>query len=61
MEVAAGHHTVDNIINLLLFIGQAKAMQNNDSKGALPSANFGPKYEQHVSEMQKQLDEANQK
>ena len=36
-------------------------MQNNDAKGALPSANFGPKYEQHVSEMQKQLDEANQK
>lgn len=43
---------------------QAKAMQSGESKGAsggLSAGNFGPKYEQHVSEMQRQLDEANKK
>lgn len=28
-------------------------------EGTLSAANFGPKYEQHVGEMQKQLDTAN--
>lgn len=40
-------------------------MQSGEAKingnGALPTGNFGPKYEQHVSEMQRQLDEANLK
>ena len=40
-------------------------MQNGDTgraaNGQLPGANFGPKYEQHVAEMQKQVEEANQK
>lgn len=40
-------------------------MQNGDAKavgnGSLSTGNFGPKYEQHVSEMQRQLDEANKK
>lgn len=46
---------------------QAKAMQSGDAKGngtgggGLSGGNFGPKYEQHVSEMQRQLDEANKK
>ena len=43
---------------------QAKAMQGGDAKPGtvtLSSGNFGPKYEQHVLEMQKQLDEANKK
>lgn len=45
---------------------QAKAMQQGgDPKAApaanadaLPGANFGPKYEAHVSEMQNKLDES---
>lgn len=47
---------------------QAKAMQGGgggDAKAAttgkddaLPGANFGPKYEAHVSEMQSKLDES---
>ena len=45
---------------------QAKAMQQGgDTKAApasngdaLPGANFGPKYEAHVSEMQSKLDES---
>jgi hypothetical protein len=50
---------------------QAKAMQQGpDAKGpaaakgdsdALPGANFGPKYEAHVSEMQNKLDEASKR
>ena len=49
---------------------QAKAMQqgpdtkaaaNGNSEPALPGANFGPKYEAHVSEMQNKLDEASKK
>ena len=45
---------------------QAKAMQNGDAgraanaNGQLPGANFGPKYEQHMAELQKQIEEANQ-
>ena len=49
---------------------QAKAMQqgpdtkaaaNGNSEPALPGANFGPKYEAHVSEMQNKLDEASKR
>lgn len=49
---------------------QAKAMQqgpdtkaaaNGTSEPALPGANFGPKYEAHVSEMQNKLDEASKR
>ena len=50
---------------------QAKAMQqgpdtkaaaaNGNSEPALPGANFGPKYEAHVSEMQSKLDEASKR
>ena len=44
---------------------QARAMQNGDARAngnaTLSNANFGPKYEQHISEMQAQLDEANKK
>ena len=43
---------------------QARAMQNGDAKAVgngLSAGNFGPKYEQHVTEMQRQLDEANKK
>ena len=39
-------------------------MQNGDARAngnGLSNANFGPKYEQHISEMQAQLDEANKK
>ena len=39
-------------------------MQSGDAKsgsGTLTAGNFGPKYEQHVSEMQRQLDEASKK
>lgn len=40
-------------------------MQNGDAKpmgnGTLSNANFGPKYEQRVSEMQQELDEANKR
>ena len=39
-------------------------MQTGDAKsgsGTLTAGNFGPKYEQHVSEMQRQLDEASKK
>ena len=50
---------------------QAKAMQQggeakagaaaNSNADALPGANFGPKYEAHVSEMQNKLDEASKR
>ena len=49
---------------------QAKAMQqgpdtkaaaNGNAEQALPGANFGPKYEAHVSEMQNKLDEASKR
>ncbi len=42
--------------------GEAKtgAAANSNSE-ALPGANFGPKYEAHVSEMQNKLDEASKR
>ena len=33
----------------------------NGNPDALPGANFGPKYEAHVSEMQNKLDEASKR
>lgn len=40
-------------------------MSTNDRRtsntGGLPTANFGPKYEQHMKQMQKQLADAEQK
>lgn len=42
-------------------------MQNGESaragaaNGQLPGANFGPKYEQHMAELQKQVEDANKK
>lgn len=38
--------------------GQSHQQQSN---GALPQANFGPKYEAHVSQIQKMLEEANKR
>jgi hypothetical protein len=36
-------------------------MAQGDGKSAGVNANFGPKYEQHVAQMQKLLEEANAK
>ncbi|KAL3130979.1 hypothetical protein ABBQ38_000302 [Trebouxia sp. C0009 RCD-2024] len=38
-----------------------KAAANGNSEPTLPGANFGPKYEAHVSEMQNKLDEASKR
>lgn len=38
-----------------------KAAANGNAEQALPGANFGPKYEAHVSEMQNKLDEASKR
>ena len=35
--------------------------QNGSANGQLSNANFGPKYEQHMAELQKQVEEANTK
>ena len=39
----------------------AKPAANGTAEQALPGANFGPKYEAHVSEMQNKLDEASKR
>lgn len=48
-------------INDIMMKRYSKAKQSNSADRSLPQANFGPKYEQHVSSIQKSLEEAKQK
>lgn len=48
-------------INDIMMKRYNKAKQTGAADRELPQANFGPKYEQHVSSMQKSLEEAKQK
>jgi hypothetical protein len=48
-------------INDIMMKRYSKAKQSTSADRALPQANFGPKYEQHVSSIQKSLEEAKQK
>ena len=67
MHAASEHELVTN----LCILWQAKAMQQGgeakagpaatNNAEALSNANFGPKYEAHVQEMQNKLDEASKR
>lgn len=48
-------------INDIMMKRYSKAKQSSTADRSLPHANFGPKYEQHVSSMQQSLEEAKQK
>jgi hypothetical protein len=48
-------------INDIMMKRYSKAKQNSNGDRALPQANFGPKYEQHVNTIQKTLEETKQK
>ena len=48
-------------INDIMMKRYSKAKQSNSADRSLPQANFGPKYEQHVSSIQKSLEDAKQK
>ena len=43
-------------INDIMMKRYSKAKQSSNADRALPQANFGPKYEQHVSSIQKSLE-----
>lgn len=47
-------------INDIMMKRYSKAKQTNNGDRSLPQANFGPKYEQHVSSIQKALEETKQ-
>ena len=47
-------------INDIMMKRYSKAKQTNSGDRSLPQANFGPKYEQHVSSIQKSLEEVKQ-
>lgn len=48
-------------INDIMMKRYSKAKQSTNGDRALPQANFGPKYEQHVNTIQKALEETKQK
>jgi hypothetical protein len=48
-------------INDIMMKRYSKAKQSTNGDRALPQANFGPKYEQHVNTIQKTLEETKQK
>jgi hypothetical protein len=48
-------------INDIMMKRYSKAKQSSNADRSLPQANFGPKYEQHVSSIQKSLEETKEK